>query len=140
MAPSAISEPPQPTVVVTKSFNILSLTNGNETKVTKSGLRRTEFLLDRHLHKEFPVVIGGKGNHLFTSDGRKVFDASGGAAVSCLGYGNDRVTNAVFDQMKTGTPYVAAVFWASDVVDELCKELIAGTDGKMARVYLTGSG
>lgn len=86
------------------------------------------------------MIVGGKGNLLFTSDGRKVFDASSGAAVSCLGHGNQKVMLAVIKQMNTGTPYLASTFWASGVVEELCMELIRGTDGKMARVYLTGSG
>ena len=87
-----------------------------------------------------PVVVRGKGNYLFTKNGNKIFDACTGAAVSCLGYGNQRVIKAVSGQLNTGTPYLAASFWASDVVEELCKELINGTGGKMARVYLTGSG
>jgi len=153
MAPSAITESSHSEVVVTKSLNGVNLTNGNgifngnalsngtkPAAATTNGLRRTDFLLDRHLRKKYPVIVGGKGSYLFTNDGRKVFDASSGAAVSCLGHGNERVTNAVFKEMRNGTPYIAAVFWASDIVDELCKEMIAGTGNKMARVYLTGSG
>ena len=100
----------------------------------------TSFSLGRNLRKEYPVIDGGEGNLLFTKDGRKVFDASSGAAVSCLGYGNKRVTNAVFKQMDTGTPYLSSTFWANDLVLELCKELIMGTNMEMAKVYLTGSG
>ncbi|TVY94565.1 putative aminotransferase [Lachnellula willkommii] len=100
----------------------------------------TSFSLGRNLRKEYPVIDGGEGNLLFTRDGRKVFDASSGAAVSCLGYGNKRVTDAVIKQLVTGTPYLSSTFWANDLVFELCKELINGTNGKMAKVYLTGSG
>lgn len=78
--------------------------------------------------------------YCFTKDGRKVFDASSGAAVTCLGYKNDRVNKAIIAQINTGTPYVASTFWTSDVIEDLCKELTKGTDGKMAKVYLTGSG
>ena len=106
----------------------------------KSVVKRSAFLLDRHLHKEYPVVVTGKGNKLYTNDGRVVFDASGGAAVSCLGHGHERVIDAVCKQMKSGVPYVASAFWGNSVADELCKELISGTDHQMARVYLTGSG
>ncbi|KAK6585521.1 hypothetical protein PZA11_002248 [Diplocarpon coronariae] len=42
--------------------------------------------------------------------------------------------------MNTGVPYLASTFWGSEIVEKLCKELIDGTDRKMARVYLTGSG
>ncbi|KAE8451254.1 hypothetical protein EG329_004419 [Mollisiaceae sp. DMI_Dod_QoI] len=105
-----------------------------------NGSIQAEYLLDRDLHKSFPVVKGGKGNYLHLSDGRKIFDSTSGAAVSCLGHGNQRVINAVAAQMQTGTPYVASTFWMSEVAEELCKELINGTNGKMARVYLTGSG
>lgn len=31
-------------------------------------------------------------------------------------------------------------FSACDVVEELCKELVAGTEGELSSVYLTGSG
>lgn len=105
-----------------------------------NGFVKADYLLDRDLHKAFPVVLGGKGNYLHLSDGRKVFDATSGAAVSCLGHGDQRVIDAITTQLHTGTPYMASTFWMSEVVEELCKELINGTDGKMARVYLTGSG
>jgi adenosylmethionine-8-amino-7-oxononanoate aminotransferase len=102
--------------------------------------RPSGFRLDRHLRRSYPVIVSGKGNHLFAKDGRTLFDASTGAAVSCLGHGNERVLNAMRDQLSTGITYLATTYWGSDVVEDLCRELINGTDGKMARVYLTGSG
>ena len=98
------------------------------------------YSLGRHLKKEYPIIIGGKGNYLFTKDGRKVFDASSGAAVSCLGHGNKNILKKLTKQMDTGTPYLASTFWSSKVVEKLCSELISGTDKKMDKVYLTGSG
>lgn len=99
-----------------------------------------EYSLLRNLNKVYPKIKGGEGNYLETTEGRKIFDAATGAAVSCLGHGNKRVIKAISEQLKTGTPYLASSFWNSQVVEDLCKELIRGTDGKMARVYLTGSG
>jgi len=101
---------------------------------------KSPFSFSRNLNKVFPVISGGKKNILFTKDGRKIFDASGGAAVSCLGHDNKRVINAVHEQMNSGTPYLSSTFWVSDVAEELSKELINGTDGKMAKVFLVGSG
>ncbi|PSS18609.1 hypothetical protein M430DRAFT_28030 [Amorphotheca resinae ATCC 22711] len=129
MSPSAVTEPGSRDPPDSKS-----------PAITKDGQKRTIYHLDRHLHKDFPVVVSGKGNHLFTKDGRTIFDTTSGAAVSCLGHGNERVINAVHKQMTTGIPYLASSYWGSEIVDDLCKELINGTDGKMAKVYLTGSG
>ena len=146
MAPSAIVEsaiPDQWTFPVPGNGKDTALAKGDiltSNAVHNGAQKRPNFLLDRQLHKEYPVVVGGKGNYLFTSDGRQVFDACGGAAVSCLGHGNERVIEAVYLQMKTGVPYISSMMWGNKVVDDLCHELINGTDEKMSRVYLTGSG
>lgn len=144
MAPSAITELEQFEPVQTllpKGGHLAkdrsNMTNGSS---LQDSLKKTEFLLDRNLHRSFPVVKGGKGNYLHLTDGRTVFDATSGAAVSCLGHGNQRVIDAISAQLSSGTPYLASTFWGSEVVEALCKELIDGTDRKMARAYLTGSG
>lgn len=139
MAPSAITEAPRDSYVTpTKSVSNGSSSCMNGAAV--SGMKRTTFLFDRHLHKDFPVIVRGSGSKLYTKDGRVIFDATSGAAVSCLGHGNKRVTNAVYQQMASGIPYLASGFFGNETVDDLCEELISGTGRKMARVYLTGSG
>lgn len=104
------------------------------------GYKRTQFLFDRHLHKAFPVVVGGEGNWIYLKDGRRIFDSTSGVAVSCLGHKNQRVINAIYSQFQTGISYLASSFFSYGVVDDLCEELIRGTGGKMARVYMSGSG
>ncbi|KAK8037180.1 aminotransferase (mitochondrion) [Apiospora phragmitis] len=100
----------------------------------------SEYTFLRDLRKVYPQILSGKGNYLTTKDGREVFDACSGAAVSCLGVANQRVIEAIHKQLKSGTPYLASSFWANDVVEDLSKELIQGTNNQMGRVYLTGSG
>ena len=141
MSPSAISELKQKCqdIAITPA-KTLHLKGHGDGEATSNGLEKSEFLLGRHLHKAFPMVTGGKGNYLYLADGRTVFDASSGAAVSCLGYGNERVIAAITDQINTGVSYLCSSFWGNSVVEELCKELINGTGGQMSRVYLTGSG
>lgn len=139
MSPAAIAEVRRdPYVTTTKALSNgpPSLMNGGAVQ----GMKRTTFLFDRHLHKDFPVIVRGSGSKLYTKDGRVIFDATSGAAVSCLGHGNQRVTNAVYQQMTSGIPYLASGFFGNETVDDLCEELINGTGRKMARVYLTGSG
>src|SRR3569623_1420064 len=47
---------------------------------------RTSRVLHRSLRETPPRAIGGEGVYLLAEDGRRVLDASGGAAVSCLGH------------------------------------------------------
>lgn len=102
--------------------------------------KQKTFRFDRGLHSNVPVIVSGKGNYLFTEDGRTIFDAATGAAVSGLGHGNERVRNAINNQLTTGVTYLASAFWGSSVAEDLCEELINGTGREMSRVYLTGSG
>lgn len=47
-------------------------------------------VLHRSLHFEPLQVTSARGNYLHLSNGQKIFDATGGAAVSCLGHGDVR--------------------------------------------------
>jgi len=144
MSPSAIAEVVRDAPVSTKSLNsgkaLVSRSTVNNGSVPIAGMKKSFFLLDRDLHKQFPIIVGAKGNELYTKDGRVIFDASSGAAVSCLGHGNERVTKAIKDQIDTGLSYLCSSFFHSETVDQLCAELVDGTGGKMSRAYLTGSG
>ncbi|CAL3964836.1 unnamed protein product [Diplocarpon coronariae] len=131
MAPSATSELLKTETVTAHPYKGGRLTKDYSTRANGSAsrddLKKTEFLLDCHLHRSFPVVESGEGNYLHLTDGRTIFDATS-------------VIDAIVGQKNTGVPYLASTFWGSEIGEELCKELIDGTDRKMARVYLTGSG
>ena len=47
-------------------------------------------VLHRSLHSDPLRVLSAKGNHLHLSNGQSIFDATGGAAVACLGHGDER--------------------------------------------------
>lgn len=47
-------------------------------------------VLHRSLHQDPLHVVSAKGNYLNLSNGQKIFDATGGAAVACLGHGDER--------------------------------------------------
>jgi len=59
----------------------------------------TSRVLHRSLRETPPKAIGGEGIWLIREDGRKVLDASGGAAVSCLGHGHPPVRAALHAQL-----------------------------------------
>lgn len=101
---------------------------------------KKQFYFGRNLHTIVPTITHGSGLYLYTKDGRKIMDTAGGAAVSALGHGVERVQTAMERQARTGVPYLASSFWKSEVVEEACEELVRGTNGAMSLVYLIGSG
>ena len=87
----------------------------------------------------FPQLVSGNGSIITTADGRKIFDASGGAAVACIGHGNKRVREAVVKQM-TEISYCPSTFYTNEAYEGLCRHLVASTNGYMARAYIVNSG
>ncbi|KAL6704802.1 hypothetical protein ACN47E_007606 [Coniothyrium glycines] len=86
-----------------------------------------------------PQVVHAEGNYLHTSDGRKIFDASGGAAVSCIGHANPRVKRAIQEQLDK-VEYCFSPHFTSDAYERLASFLVNSTNGQMQRVFVTGSG
>ncbi|OAA68538.1 exocyst complex protein exo70 [Niveomyces insectorum RCEF 264] len=105
-----------------------------------NGLRApTSAVLHRQLRDRFPVIERGEGKYLILDDGRAILDASGGAAVACIGHGDRRVADAVLNQMQT-VAYCSTIFYTSRVCEQLCQHLVDSTDGHMARAYIVSSG
>lgn len=73
------------------------------------------------------------------SNGKTIEDTTCGAAVACLGYNNERVKNAMIKQMDSFC-YSNSLFYGHEIGEELAAELIGGTNGEMAKVYLMCSG
>ena len=96
-------------------------------------------VLHRDLGYDFLPLAEGDGNHLVLGDGRRIFDASGGAAVGCIGWGNERVARAVMKQTMA-IPYCSTVFYTTRVQEELCRYLVDSTNGNMGRAYIVNSG
>ena len=96
-------------------------------------------VLHRHLGTTFLPLARAEGNHLILEDGRKIFDASGGAAVGCIGWGNKRVAQAVAKQVLDA-PYCPTIFYTSRAQEDLCRTLVDSTHGHMARAYIVNSG
>ncbi|KAF2485630.1 pyridoxal phosphate-dependent transferase [Neohortaea acidophila] len=99
----------------------------------------TSGVLHRSLHQDPLRVVSAKGNYLHLNNGQKVFDASGGAAVACLGHGDERVEKAVLAQMQK-VSYCHSVFYGTEAAERLADTLIESTNGAMARVFVVSSG
>jgi len=86
-----------------------------------------------------PVAVGGEGVWLHGADGQRVLDASGGAAVSCLGHGHPRVIEAIQKQAAT-LAYAHTSFFTSEPAEALAEELVGHEPGGLANAYFVSGG
>jgi len=96
-------------------------------------------ILHRMLSKTYPTATGGEGMVLRDRDGREHIDASGGAAVSCLGHGHPDVLAAMHAQIDK-LAYAHTSFFTTDAAEELADHLIARAPAGMESVYFCSSG
>jgi adenosylmethionine-8-amino-7-oxononanoate aminotransferase len=85
-------------------------------------------------------MVGGLGNTISLSNGWKILDASGGAAVSCIGRVDERVERAVVKQMRLGLSYVSSMAFDTDVAEKLASYLTTSTNDEMTKVVFYSSG
>ncbi|KAI8958977.1 aminotransferase, class III [Daldinia sp. FL1419] len=85
------------------------------------------------------LVVRGQGNYIYLSDGREILDASGGAAVACLGHGVKEVTDAIVAQSAI-ISYVPWGFMDSQSRRDLSRWLSQTSNGHFTKVWVTSSG
>lgn len=100
---------------------------------------RTSRVLHRSLRETPPKAIGGEGIYLFAEDGRRVIDASGGAAVSCLGHQHPRVIAAMAKQASR-LAYAHTAFFSSEPAEALAETLVGHEPGGLAYAYFVSGG
>ena len=93
----------------------------------------------RHCQSDLPTAVGGDGCFLIDHTGKRYFDGSGGAAVSCLGHSNARVTQAIKDQVDK-LAFAHTGFFTSDPAEDLADLLIEHAPGDLDRVYFVSGG
>jgi adenosylmethionine-8-amino-7-oxononanoate aminotransferase len=96
-------------------------------------------LLHRQIHHTYPAAVGGEREYLFDTNGKRYIDASGGAAVSCLGHQHPDVLAAMHRQLDR-LAYAHTGFFTSAVAEELGEELISHAPEGMSHVYLVSGG
>ena len=73
------------------------------------------------------------------SDGRKILDATGGAAVSAIGDGNKHVQKDVAAKLEQ-VEYCCSGFFKTGCAQQLADHLVKSTKGKMVRASILRSG
>jgi adenosylmethionine-8-amino-7-oxononanoate aminotransferase len=96
-------------------------------------------ILHRAANAVMPVAVGGKGIELFDRNGTSYIDASGGAAVSCLGHGHPDVLAAMHKQLDT-LAYAHTGFFTTEIAERLADRLIEDAPSGLDHVYLVSGG
>ena len=78
----------------------------------------------RHTGKHPPMAARSDGAYIYDAEGKAYLDASGGAAVSCLGHGDAGVIAAVQDQVGN-LAFAHTGFFTSAPAERLAKCLQA---------------
>ena len=104
----------------------------------RSGVTRTH-ILHRPGAAKLPVAIGGEGCYLVDSEGKRYLDASGGAAVSCLGHGHPRVIEAMQKQIAR-LAYAHTSFFTNEPMEVLADMLIEDAPPDIDKVYFVSGG
>ncbi|SBW09533.1 Uncharacterized aminotransferase C1771.03c [uncultured Alphaproteobacteria bacterium] len=96
-------------------------------------------ILHRQIKGVLPTAVGGRGVELFDADGKSYIDASGGAAVSCLGHNHPDVIAAIKAQADA-LAFAHTGFFTSAPAEALADRLIATAPKGLDYVYFVSGG
>ena len=96
-------------------------------------------ILHRSANAVYPVAVSGSGLEIVDAEGRRYLDASGGAAVSCLGHGHPDVIAALHRQLDA-LAYAHTAFFTSEPAERLADRLVENAPPGIDHVYLVSGG
>ena len=99
----------------------------------------------RILHRQIsgggslPIAAGGRGIEIVDSEGKSYIDASGGAAVSCLGHGHPAVNEAIRAQLDK-LAFAHTSFFTTEIAERLADHLVEHAPDGLEHVYYVSGG
>lgn len=93
----------------------------------------------RNPRVRYPVAVRGEGAYVIDRDGKRYLDASGGAAVSCLGHSDAAVVKAIQEQLAQ-LPFAHTSFFTNEPMEALAEALIARAPAPLDKVYFVSGG
>jgi len=96
-------------------------------------------VMHRQLQQVPPTAAKGEGVFLIDTQGKRYLDASGGAAVSCLGHAHPDVLAAMHTQIDQ-LAYAHTSFFTTEVAERLADRLIKTAPDGMSHVYFVSGG
>ena len=96
-------------------------------------------VLHRQIGQPYPIAVSGQGVFIRDSAGNDYIDASGGAAVSCLGHSHPDVLAAMREQLDR-LAYAHTSFFTTQVAEELADDLVAHAPDGIGHVFFVSGG
>jgi adenosylmethionine-8-amino-7-oxononanoate aminotransferase len=96
-------------------------------------------LLHRSLRAVPPRAVSASGLIVRTEDGREIIDASGGAAVSCLGHGHPRIIAAI-QRQAADLAFAHSGFFTTAPAEELAEVLVGHAPGGLTHAFIVSGG
>jgi adenosylmethionine-8-amino-7-oxononanoate aminotransferase len=93
----------------------------------------------RNAKATYPIAVRGDGITLIDEQGKRYIDASGGAAVSCLGHSDPDVRRAVIEQVES-LAFAHTGFFSNQPMERLARRLAELAPGDLNRVYFLSGG
>jgi adenosylmethionine-8-amino-7-oxononanoate aminotransferase len=93
----------------------------------------------RNCKINMPLAVQGEGVYIVDRTGKQYLDASGGAAVSCLGHSDQQVIEAIKSQVER-LEFAHTGFFSSVPAEALAELLIKEAPGSLDRVYFVSGG
>jgi len=85
------------------------------------------------------TAVSGEGCYIVDAAGRRYLDASGGAAVSCLGHSDPAVIAAIREQTEQ-LAFAHTGFFTTEPAERLADFLTAAAPGDLSKVYFVSGG
>ena len=96
-------------------------------------------IFPRNCKMTLPVAARGDGVYIIDDQGKQYIDASGGAAVSCLGHGDPEIVAPIKEQLDR-LEFAHTGFFTTDIAEALAELLVQQAPGDIDRVYLVSGG
>jgi adenosylmethionine-8-amino-7-oxononanoate aminotransferase len=97
------------------------------------------YVFHRMPNKPLPIAVAGDGIEIVDSTGKRYIDASGGAAVSCLGHSHRRVIDAIEKQARQ-LAYAHTSFFTTEAAEALAERLVSKAPPGVGHVYFVSGG
>lgn len=93
----------------------------------------------RDTRTNYPTAVKGDGCYIIDSEGKRYFDGSGGAAVSCLGHSNLEVREAIKSQVDK-IAFAHTGFFTNEPMEKLADFLVERAPKGIDRAYFFSGG